>query len=119
MGLTYITVKMRKSRAAKRVAQAKFLVDSGAIFTIAPAEMLKEIGVRAQEEHTFTLADGEETVRKVGDAYFEIGGSGGYAKVIFGEEGDSTLLGTMTLEACMLILDPIRRQLKPLPMVLM
>ena len=119
MGLTYVTLKMRKSRNAKSFAQAKFHVDSGAVFTIAPAEMLKEIGVRPEEEHTFTLADGEQIIRKVGDAYFEIGGNGGYAKVIFGEEGDSRLLGTMTLEACMLVLDPIRRRLRPLPMLLM
>jgi len=33
MGRTYLTAKMRKRRAAKRAAQAKFLVDSGAIFT--------------------------------------------------------------------------------------
>jgi len=42
----------------------------------------------------------------------------GGADVIFGEEGDSTLLGTFTLEALGLSLDPLRRELKPLPMIL-
>jgi hypothetical protein len=38
--------------------------------------------------------------------------------VIFGEEGDATLLGTVSIEALGFMLDPIRRELRPLPMVL-
>ncbi|MCH7744989.1 MAG: aspartyl protease, partial [Chloroflexi bacterium] len=37
---------------------------------------------------------------------------------IFGEEGDSNLLGATTLESLGLILDPLKRELRPLPMVL-
>jgi len=119
MGITYVTVKIRKSKESKRSAEGRFLVDSGAVFTVAPAKLLRELGVRADEEHTFTLANGEQIIRKVGEAYFEIKGNCGHARVIFGEEGDSKLVGTMTLEACLLILDPIRRELKPMPMLLM
>jgi hypothetical protein len=42
----------------------------------------------------------------------------GGADVIFGEEGDSLLLGAMTLEALGLALDPLKRELRPLPMIL-
>jgi len=38
--------------------------------------------------------------------------------VIFGEKGDATLLGALTLEALGLSLDPIRRELKPMTLVL-
>ena len=38
--------------------------------------------------------------------------------MIFGEKGDSNLLGAFTLEALGLSLDPLRRELKPLPMIL-
>ncbi|MFI5351646.1 MAG: hypothetical protein ACHQZS_01700 [Candidatus Binatales bacterium] len=38
--------------------------------------------------------------------------------MIFGEPGDSQLLGALTLEALGLSLDPLRRELKPLPMIL-
>jgi hypothetical protein len=38
--------------------------------------------------------------------------------VIFGEPDDSVLLGVFSLEALGLVLDPLRRELKPLPMVL-
>ena len=38
--------------------------------------------------------------------------------MIFGEARDAQLLGALTLEALGLTLDPLRRELKPLPMVL-
>jgi hypothetical protein len=38
--------------------------------------------------------------------------------VICGEEAESMLLGAFTLEALGLSLDPLRRELKPLPMIL-
>jgi hypothetical protein len=50
--------------------------------------------------------------------YFRYGDRVGTAVVIFGEEGDHVLLGTFTLEALGLGLDPLRRELLPLPMIL-
>ena len=38
--------------------------------------------------------------------------------MIFGEEGDSQLLGAFTLEALGLSLDSLRRELRELPMIL-
>jgi hypothetical protein len=38
--------------------------------------------------------------------------------VIFGAAGDSVLLGTVSLEALGLMLDPLKRELRPLPMML-
>ena len=38
--------------------------------------------------------------------------------VIFGEKGDTPLLDMVSLEALGYILDPLRRELRPLPMVL-
>jgi hypothetical protein len=64
------------------------------------------------------LADGSKIVRKNGIALFKRGERVGGADVIFGAEGDSTLLGAFTLEALGLSLDPLRRELKPLPMML-
>lgn len=57
-------------------------------------------------------------MRRKGGALFKYGDRIGVADVIFGEEGDSMLLGAFTLEALGLSLDPLRRELKPLPMIL-
>ena len=96
-----------------------FLVDSGAIYSVVPASVLRKLGIkplRAQEE--FRLADGSKIQRRKGIALFRYEGKEGGADVIFGKPGDSTLLGALTLEALGLALDPIRRELKPLPMIL-
>ena len=42
----------------------------------------------------------------------------GAAPVIFGEPGDSNLLGVVTLEALGYVLDPLKRELRALPMLL-
>ena len=38
--------------------------------------------------------------------------------MIFGEEDDLLLLGALALEALGLALDPLRRELRPIPMIL-
>ena len=69
-------------------------------------------------EQEFRLANGTKIIRKKGGALFRYGDRVGVADVIFGEEGDSNLLGAFTLEVLGLALDPLKRELKPLPMVL-
>jgi hypothetical protein len=64
------------------------------------------------------LTNRTKIVRKKGIALFKYGERVGGADVILGEDGDSVLLGVFTLEALGLVLDPLRRELKPLPMVL-
>ncbi len=66
----------------------------------------------------FALADGHTITRRVGDAYFEFQGEGGAAPVIFGEKGDEPLLGATTLESLGLMLDPFKRRLIPMRMLL-
>ncbi len=119
MGLTYVNMTIKKLKSSKRTVEEEFLVDSGASFTVVPATTLKRLGVKDDEEQTFILANGEKVTRKMGDAYFQFEGKGGYSKVIFGQKGDSNLLGALTLETFGLILDPLRRELKAMPMLLM
>ena len=64
------------------------------------------------------LADGTEITRRIGDATFIIDENRGASPVIFGETGDSALVGVVLLEALGFALDPIRRVLRPLPMIL-
>lgn len=52
------------------------------------------------------------------NASFQYQNEIGASPVIFGDKDDIFLLGVVTLESLGLILDPIRRELKPLPMLL-
>ena len=83
-----------------------------------PAPVLERLGIRPLAEETFRLADGSKIVRKKGGAVFRHRERVGVADVIFGEDGDSALVGALTLGALGFSLDPLRRELKPLPMIL-
>jgi predicted aspartyl protease len=84
------------------------LVDTGAIFAIVPAPLLRRLGIRARKREKFSLADGTTITRRIGNAEFGYGGHVGAATVIFGEPGDACLLGALALESLGFILDPAR-----------
>lgn len=118
MGLTTLTVEVANPAKPSTTIPVTFLVDSGAVYSVVPARILRRLGIRPLATETFQLADGSETTRRKGGALFRYGERVGVADVIFGVAGDSTLLGAFTLEALGLSLDPLRRELKPLPMIL-
>jgi len=118
MGLTVLEVEVGNPANPDATEEVEFLVDSGAIYSVVLTPILERLGIRPITEQQFRLADGSKIIRKKGGAVFKYEDRIGVADVIFGEEGDSTLLGAFTLEALGLSLDPLRRELKPLPMVL-
>ncbi len=118
MGITFVSVKVANPAEPARALQENFMVDSGAVYSVVPRPHLEQIGIRPHSMRSFILANGEQIDREIGSAIFEYQGRRGDSLVIFGEEGDSPLLGATTLEGFGLILDPFRRELKPLPMLL-
>lgn len=118
MGLTFLDVEVGNPAQPEITENLEFLIDSGAIYSVVPAPILDRLGIKPLAHQEFRLANGARIVRRKGGALFKYQGRIGVADVIFGEDGDSTLLGAFTLEALGLALDPLRRELTPLPMVL-
>lgn len=118
MGLTSQKLLVKPSHRARRKAVVSFLIDSGAVYSLVPDDTLRGLGIRPHRTVDFALADGRTITRRVGDAYFEFQGEGGAAPVIFGEKGDEPLLGATTLESLGLMLDPFKRRLIPMRMLL-
>lgn len=118
MGLTVLRVKVGNPAKPRVTEELEFLVDSGAVYSVVPSRVLRKLGIKPLAIQEFRLADGSTITRKKGIALFKYQDKVGGADVIFGEPGDSLLLGAFTLEALGLALDPLRRELKPLPMVL-
>jgi predicted aspartyl protease len=119
MGMPIVPVLMKKSHEAAESETVEFLVGSGAVYSVVNSKTLRRLGCEPYRRKAFFLADGTKIERSIGDAYFEYAGIGGAASVIFGEEGDSNLLGATTLEALELVLDPFKRELRPMTMALM
>jgi predicted aspartyl protease len=93
------------------------LVDSGAVYSFVPRATLDRLGIAPHARQKFRLADGSTIERDRGDAVFLYAGRRGAAPVIFAEPEDAALLGAVTLESLGFVLDAVRRDLLPLPMV--
>ncbi len=118
MGLKVLELEVGNPADPEITEKLEFLMDSGAVYSVVPTPVLERLNIKPLAEQAFRLADGSKITRKKGVALFKYGDQIGGADVIFGEQGDSSLLGTFTLESLGLILDPLRRELKPLPMIL-
>jgi len=118
VGLTFLSIEIGNPANPDATKSLEFLVDSGAVYSVVPRTILNELAIRPVVRQEFRLADGTRVSRDKGIALFRYGDRVGGADVIFGESGDSTLLGAMTLEALGLGLDPLRRELHPLPMMI-
>jgi hypothetical protein len=120
MSLTQVTIEVGHPADPTRWESVECLVDSGAIYSVIPSTVLERLGVEPRGEQVFRLANGALMRRRKGIAAFRLPGreGDGGADVIFGEPGDANLLGAFTLEALGLGLDPLRRELVELPMII-
>lgn len=118
MAITFLPVKISNPGKDGKATKLEFLVDSGAAYSVVPKRVLNKLGIKPDEKREFILANGQKITRKISGARFEYRNHKGHAPVIFGEKGDSILLGATTLGALGFALDPLKRELIPHPMVL-
>jgi clan AA aspartic protease len=118
MALTFLKVTISNPSNPKKSRDLEFLIDSGAIYSVVPEKTLAKLGVKPEETREFTLANGQLITRKLGGVRYKYNGHLGFAPVIFGEKDDSIILGVTALESMGMALDPLKRELIPLPMIL-
>ena len=112
MGLTFVDGVARGPSG--REASVRFLVDSGAMYSLLPTPAWEDIGLEPLREMTFTLADGTAVQRRIGECRLSLPQGAFHTPVILGEAGDEALLGAVTLEIFGLILHPFSRTLEPM-----
>lgn len=112
MGLVYVEGVVKHGERSVRV---RFLVDSGATYTVLTKRVWEELELKSLGEMEFILADGTVIRRGISEAVLELPGYGErHTPVVLGESEDENLLGTVTLEIFGLILDPFKRELRPI-----
>ena len=116
MGITYIEGNV--SGPTGKQLSVRFLVDSGATYSLLSQEQWKAIELSPKRPMLFTLADGTGIERKVSECLISLPQGEGHTPVILGEEGDESLLGIVTLEIMGLVLNPFSRTLQPMRMML-
>ncbi len=118
MGLTHVGVKVGNPANGRKTEVVRCLVDSGAVYSLIPGAILRRLGIKPHSAREFVLANGDVIRRRLATATFEYQGQRGDSLVIVGEPGDDPLLGATTLEGFGLVLDPFRRELRPMPLTL-
>lgn len=111
MGMTLVKLTIKNPQNLSRHIEGKFLIDSGAHYTVLPASMVKKLGLKPSFEQEFSLADGRIMKRAIAGAIVRLEGRELPAPVVLGEKDDSALLGVTTLESFGLMLDPFKRQI--------
>ncbi len=116
MGVTYVEGAV--SGTDGKQATVRFLVDSGATYTLLPRDVWQTVGLKPKRSAVFTLADGTSIERSVSECYIILPQGEAHTPVILGEPGDEALLGIVTLEILGLVLNPFTRQLQPMRLML-
>lgn len=110
-----VKVKLRvcnPTDPAKCESVTEVIVDTGSTLTWLPSKILDEIGIGRSERALFENIEGKKVSRDVGDAICEVDGRRGACGVVFGEEGDASVLGVSALERLRLEIDPVTRTLR-------
>ena len=91
MGTFRITVEIGDP-SGQQFEPVEMLVDTGAIFTKAPRELLERLGVALESTYTAKLADGSRVERTRGRTIIRLQGKEFPTPVTFGEDGELSLL---------------------------
>jgi clan AA aspartic protease len=118
MGTFQIEIQVGDPKGERFIA-FRALVDTGASHTALPASALRRLGIEPYERGAFRLADGRLTELDIGQTWVQVDGKRVITQVVFAEEGTQPLLGAVTLEQLGLGIDPVTKQLIPVPRLLM
>ncbi|HUP58953.1 MAG TPA: retroviral-like aspartic protease family protein [Thermoanaerobaculia bacterium] len=116
MGITYIDGDV--SGPAGESRPVRFLVDSGATYSLLTEHDWKAIGLQPKRKQSFTLADGTRLERHISECLLRLPQGECHTPVILGERNDQPLLGVVTLKILGLVLNPFSRELQPMRMML-
>ena len=110
MGLTHVAVRILNSDSTETF-NADFLVDTGAMDSMAPGSELKKIGIHPVGKRTYELASGELFDYEYGLAEMRFMDEVVATHIVFGPDDIQPLLGVIALESAGFIVDPSSQRL--------
>ena len=113
MGLTHVVVRLFNA-PSQGTYNADFLVDTGAMDTMAPGSALKKIGIQPIGKDIYELANGEVVEWEYGNAEMEFMGTVVPTRIIFGPDDIEPILGVIALEMAGFMVDPKNQKLRKL-----
>lgn len=119
MGYTKVKVRISNPKAPERNKETELLVDTGAVYTVIDGGSLSQIGIEGVDKMEFYSIRNEKLIREVGVSTIEVMGRKWLTNIIFGEGADNEVLGVTTLEQLGLQIDPVKQEIRPLPLYLL
>jgi clan AA aspartic protease len=118
MALTHVNGKVNRAGRRQRPVAVRFLVDTGAVYTVLPKNVWRTLGLTGDRVAEFTLADGTTIRRDVSECRVQVEGQTATSPVVLGGPDDAPLLGAVTLETLGLMVNPLTRELLPMRLML-
>lgn len=113
MGLTHVVVQIG-NLGSNNLYEEEFLVDTGAMDSMAPASKLRRIGIKSVGKRTYELATGEIQEYEYGLAELRFMNEITSVDIIFGPENTEPILGVVALEGAGYIVDPKSQTIRKL-----
>jgi clan AA aspartic protease len=113
LGHIYTDVTIRPLAGATRKWTGRFLVDTGATDTFAPASALRRLGIKPASRRSYELADGTWQELDIGFGVIEVMGEPAGGTLVFAGENEEPLLGVTVLESAGFTIDPRLERLIP------
>ena len=113
MGFTHVAIKIGRL-GSKNLYDAEFLVDTGAMDSMAPSSELRRVGIEPVGRRLYELASGELEEYEYGLAEIRFMGEITSSDIIFGPENIEPILGVIALEGAGFLVDPKNQTLRKL-----
>ena len=117
MGETRVTALIRNSAEPDRVWEGLFLVDTGAIDSVVPRSILESIGLRAEGQRRYTLADGSEVMMDISGGRLEFMEEIIWTTFVIADAGDEPLLGVLAMQQLGIVVDTRHETVRKLPSI--
>jgi len=118
VGLIDVRGAVSRRDGRGRAIRARFLVDTGAVYSVLPKRVWHALGLGTERTAEFSLADGSSISRGVSECRFTIAGMTATSPVVLGEADEGPLLGAVTLETLGLMVNPLNRKVYPMRLTL-
>jgi clan AA aspartic protease len=113
VGTFTVPAILASPRHPERRLTVDLLVDTGATWTLLPAEVAHRLELDTPWQRSVTLASGERVTYATGDVAIRLNGEEHTTVFLAGPAGALGLLGAVTLEEFGLAPDPVRKTLVP------
>ena len=104
MGIFSVTIEMANVHG-ETFEEVEVTVDTASDYTTVPRHILERIGVPVTGTAISEMADGREVPSDAGWARVRLQSDDIYTRIIFGKEGEASLLGAIALETARLGVD--------------